>query len=71
MSVWSKKEDSEIKRHKTRTWELEGKGPIFFLVPDMSSMLSTQKVLASLIFILHINSKRVEDLLPLYLYYWT
>lgn len=70
--IWSKKEDdSGIKCPKTRMWELERKGPDFFLIPDMSGMLSVQEVFASGIFILHINSKKVDGLIPQCLYYWT
>lgn len=49
--------------------ELERKGPDFFLIPGMSGMLNVQEVLALGIFILQINSKTVDGLIPRYLYY--
>lgn len=59
-----------MKCPKTRMSEVERKGLDFFLIPGMSSVLSVQDMLASE-FILHINSKRVDGLTPLYLKYWT
>lgn len=55
-----------MKCPKTRMSEVERKGLDFFLIPGMSSVLSVQDMLASE-FILHINSKRVDGLTPLYL----
>lgn len=63
--IWyQKEEDSGIKCAKTGVRQSDRKGPDF-LIPDMSGMLSIQEVLASAVFMLHTNSKRVDGLIPL------
>lgn len=62
---YQKEEDNGIKCPKTSVRQSERKGPDFFLVPNMSGTMSVTEVLASAIFILHLNSKRADDLIPL------
>lgn len=62
---YQKEDDNGIKCPKTSTRQSERKGPDFFLIPNTFGMISVKEVLALAIFILHLNSKRVNDLIAL------
>lgn len=62
---YQKEDNNGIKCPKTSTRQSERKGPDFFLIPNTFGMISVKEVLALAIFILHLNSKRVNDLIAL------